>query len=175
MAMGMGHLLSVWQCLCPETRMPTLDAETKMLMAGMGMISIKGGLIMQVVLKTSERIIALHDSMVFLFSVEALEGNGSLAKDQNNPENLGRRVVGIYFDKDFKRREVLNRSDYHGMIVDADKKPHICMTQEKHAELLDRDAKLSALEAGGVDNWEWYGESLKDYWAEKEEKDGMSS
>ncbi len=28
----------------------------------------------------------------------------------------------------------------------------------KHLE--DRDAILSALEAGGVDNWEWYSESL---------------
>lgn len=28
--------------------------------------------------------------------------------------------------------------------------------------------KLSALEAGGVDNWEWYGESLKEWFAENE-------
>lgn len=25
------------------------------------------------------------------------------------------------------------------------------------------EAKLQALEAGGVDNWEWYGESLSEY------------
>lgn len=29
--------------------------------------------------------------------------------------------------------------------------------------LLKRDETLSALEAGGVDNWEWYDESLKDF------------
>lgn len=35
---------------------------------------------------------------------------------------------------------------------------------------LNRDSrKLAALEAGGVDNWEWYGESLKDFVAEDEE------
>ena len=27
------------------------------------------------------------------------------------------------------------------------------------------EAKLNALEAGGVDNWEFYGESLKEYYA----------
>ena len=30
-------------------------------------------------------------------------------------------------------------------------------------EIERRLAKLEALEAGGVDNWEWYGESLKEY------------
>ena len=35
-------------------------------------------------------------------------------------------------------------------------------------ELLRAEAKLNALEAGGVDNWEWYGESLKDWFAENE-------
>lgn len=29
-------------------------------------------------------------------------------------------------------------------------------------------AKLSALEAGGVDNWEWYSESLKDFYKEEQ-------
>lgn len=29
-------------------------------------------------------------------------------------------------------------------------------------------SKLEALEAGGVDNWEWYGESLKDWFKENE-------
>lgn len=29
-------------------------------------------------------------------------------------------------------------------------------------ELLRRDKILTALESGGVDNWEWYSDSLKD-------------
>jgi predicted nucleic acid-binding Zn-ribbon protein len=32
----------------------------------------------------------------------------------------------------------------------------------KIAELEQRDAILTALENGGVDNWEWYDESLKE-------------
>ena len=35
------------------------------------------------------------------------------------------------------------------------------MTTDKNIER--KLAKLAALEAGGVDNWEWYDESLKEY------------
>ncbi len=38
------------------------------------------------------------------------------------------------------------------------------ISKKEYEELLDRDRKLSALEAGGVDNWEWYGESLAQYY-----------
>lgn len=37
-------------------------------------------------------------------------------------------------------------------------------------ELLDSYITLMALEKGGVDNWEWYGESVKDYYKELEVK-----
>ncbi len=37
------------------------------------------------------------------------------------------------------------------------------ISKEEYEDLLDRDKKLSALEAGGVDNWEGYGESLSQY------------
>lgn len=30
----------------------------------------------------------------------------------------------------------------------------------EYRRLIRRDAELSALEAGGVDNWEWYSDSL---------------
>ncbi len=30
---------------------------------------------------------------------------------------------------------------------------------------------MIALEAGGIDNWEWYGESLKGYFEQKEKKE----
>lgn len=42
--------------------------------------------------------------------------------------------------------------------------------EEKIEELLDRDFKLRCLENGGVDNWDWYGESLEEYWESKEEE-----
>lgn len=38
------------------------------------------------------------------------------------------------------------------------------LTKEQERRL----AKLDALEAGGVDNWEWYSESLKEWYVENE-------
>jgi hypothetical protein len=35
------------------------------------------------------------------------------------------------------------------------------MSSKRIQELLNAERKLNALEAGGVDNWEWYDESLK--------------
>lgn len=34
------------------------------------------------------------------------------------------------------------------------------ISQERLDELLESEKILNALYAGGVDNWEWYGESL---------------
>lgn len=36
----------------------------------------------------------------------------------------------------------------------------------EYNSLIEDSEKLAALEAGGVDNWEWYHESIKD-WLEK--------
>lgn len=37
------------------------------------------------------------------------------------------------------------------------------ISKSKLIELLKDCAKLRALEAGGVDNWEWYDESIEQY------------
>lgn len=42
------------------------------------------------------------------------------------------------------------------------------ISKEEYEDLLDRDRILSALEAGGVDNWEWYDESLSQYYSNEE-------
>ncbi len=36
----------------------------------------------------------------------------------------------------------------------------ITITKAAYASLRKADAKLNLLEAGGVDNWDWYGDSL---------------
>jgi hypothetical protein len=41
MAFGLGHLLGVWKCLCPETMMPFLPEALKQQMAGSGMVAIQ--------------------------------------------------------------------------------------------------------------------------------------
>lgn len=40
---------------------------------------------------------------------------------------------------------------------------NVIISTKELAELLTAANILAALTAGGVDNWEWYGESLKDY------------
>ena len=40
------------------------------------------------------------------------------------------------------------------------------ITAKRLKELERAESKLNALESGGVDNWEWYSESLKDWFKE---------
>ena len=42
------------------------------------------------------------------------------------------------------------------------------ISKKEYEELMERNRKLSALESGGVDNWEWYSESLSQYYDEEE-------
>ena len=53
-------------------------------------------------------------------------------------------------------------------IVISDDEEKTAITKEEYDELIKRDEMLSALEQGGVDNWEWYGESLSQYFGEED-------
>lgn len=44
------------------------------------------------------------------------------------------------------------------------------ISKEELNELRHRNEVLSALEAGGVDNWEWYGESINQYFGERADR-----
>lgn len=44
----------------------------------------------------------------------------------------------------------------------------VTLSKAEYDELIQRSEILAALEQGGVDNWEWYGQSLKDYFGEEE-------
>jgi hypothetical protein len=39
----------------------------------------------------------------------------------------------------------------------------ITISTEEYERLLKRDEILTALEAGGVDNWEWYDDAIEEY------------
>jgi formylmethanofuran dehydrogenase subunit E len=39
----------------------------------------------------------------------------------------------------------------------------VTIPKKEYDALLKSQEKLNALEAGGVDNWEWYGESMMNY------------
>ena len=45
------------------------------------------------------------------------------------------------------------------------------ISDDRLRELEDIEARLSALDAGGVDNWDFYEESLKGYYKQKEDED----
>lgn len=45
----------------------------------------------------------------------------------------------------------------------------ITISKKRYDELVDQEEMLEALQAGGVDNWEWYGESLSEYWSKRNE------
>ena len=47
------------------------------------------------------------------------------------------------------------------------------VTEKRLRELERAESKLSYLEAGGVDNWEWYGKSLKPWFEENERDEKM--
>ena len=45
----------------------------------------------------------------------------------------------------------------------------VTITKKEYEQLTYDSRKLEALEAGGVDNWEWYDESLKEFREEEDE------
>ncbi len=46
----------------------------------------------------------------------------------------------------------------------------VTISKEKYEQLLRDSELLAALEAGGVDNWEWYYESTKHLYEEEDEE-----
>lgn len=47
----------------------------------------------------------------------------------------------------------------------------ITISRDRLLELLDSERKLQALEAGGVDNWDWYSDSLEEHYTEPSMED----
>lgn len=38
------------------------------------------------------------------------------------------------------------------------------VSEERLSQLLKFEDQLGCLESGGVDNWDWYGDSLREHW-----------
>jgi len=47
----------------------------------------------------------------------------------------------------------------------------VTISKKEYEELLKKSRKLRALENGGVDNWEWYDESLTKYYDDEERRE----
>lgn len=48
---------------------------------------------------------------------------------------------------------------------------NITIPIERYNKLVRAEKMLSALEAGGVDNWEWYSESLQEFFKEDDDEE----
>ena len=51
----------------------------------------------------------------------------------------------------------------------------IKISQEEYDRLIKVDRKMDALEKGGVDNWEWYSESLAEIFKEEQQEEAIKS
>jgi len=51
----------------------------------------------------------------------------------------------------------------------------VTITKERLKKLEDIEYKMQCLEQGGVDNWEFYGDSLEEYFKEKEQEEKVDS
>ncbi len=49
-------------------------------------------------------------------------------------------------------------------------KETITIPLSEYNQLKRADRMLAALEVGGVDNWEWYSDSLQEFWAEEDDE-----
>jgi hypothetical protein len=74
--------------------------------------------------------------------------------------------LGDYIIKGVKGEFYPCKPDIFAITYELAESETITISKDKYEELIKDQAKLRALEAGGVDNWEWYGESLKDYFKE---------
>lgn len=45
----------------------------------------------------------------------------------------------------------------------------ITISKKEYDSLVEDSDKLRCLENAGVDNWEWYGEAMKEFYSENEE------
>lgn len=49
------------------------------------------------------------------------------------------------------------------------------ITDKRLKELERAEAKMQALESAGVDNWDFYDDALRGYWAENEREEKMET
>jgi len=81
-----------------------------------------------------------------------------------------RKALAEISDKEYEalREKIRVLNNEHQVLVESKDKT-VKISYKDYEELLDRDRLLGALESGGVDNWEWYGESIHQYYENEEE------
>jgi hypothetical protein len=74
----------------------------------------------------------------------------------NNPQELGVNLLG---ELDYPQESPQENQN------------SVTISESRLRELEKAEAMLQALEAGGVDNWQWYEDSLEEYWEKWEPED----
>lgn len=64
--------------------------------------------------------------------------------------------------------KLINNLGGNNITISEGKDKEQYITKEEYDELIHRNEILEALEQGGVDNWEWYGESISQYFDDEE-------
>jgi len=92
--------------------------------------------------------------------------------DEIKSETIDKLYNNLYLDIQEQVKSKINKSvsqlinAFTGNNIKVKNAKNI-ISKEEYDELIHRDEILTALENGGVDNWEWYGESLSNYFNSK--------
>lgn len=111
-------------------------------------------------------IVAENKSLIKAQEKQLKDNEDSIRKSDAIVEN--RRALAEISDKEYENLKTsvnLLKEQKTKITVE---KSDIELSYKDYKNLLERDELLSALEAGGVDNWEWYGESTKHLYENEE-------
>ena len=106
-------------------------------------------------IKSNEFTIAQKEQLISLKNAEI-----------ENKENEIEELNNSLYEKKMKLKKIEEKVAYIAIkAVSLKDEPdlEISLKDEDYEYLQKRDFKLKCLENGGVDNWEWYGESLTEY------------
>jgi hypothetical protein len=118
-----------------------------------------------------------HDMELFRLKKEILNSQTNLQKAQEEEKEVKKEIADLLKDKEILLEETARIREERTQleeraaslqkdlaeIEDGISKLSGTERDERLAYLVKRDFELKCLENGGVDNWEWYGESLEDY------------
>jgi len=103
-------------------------------------------------------IVAENKSLIKIQEKQLQDNSQEIIKYDRIVENRKSLTDIVIKDYDKLIQDIKNLEDSKKVMIEGEE---ISISGEEYSNLLKRDELLSALEAGGVDNWEWYSESTK--------------
>ena len=103
--------------------------------------------------------------MKYVFELFGENQDGSVTISAEKVKRWKRQVGTRY--RDLTRDEKYSDVEQAVKVTDALEDKYEIVSKEDYDELLERDKKLGALEAGGVENWQWYDDSMESMWGDE--------